>query len=100
MTRHTVFGGLACSALLIGSSGLGIAQQLASAVQESVRTSCASRDLEIITMMEERGNDGSTASAKLAGAASDMMKARAFCRDGMSADGLGAYDGIAASLRD
>lgn len=80
------------------------AQQLSSATphvsnpQATAAPTCASRDIDLITMMEER-SDGSFSSERLLTAHAGMMSARRLCRDGRTADGLTAYDAAALALR-
>ena len=59
---------------------------------------CAARDLQILTMIEDRENTGAVSTERVRDALLAMMHARIVCHDGHVADALALYDGIAQSI--
>jgi hypothetical protein len=59
---------------------------------------CAARDLQILTMIEDRENSGAVSAESVREALLAMMHARIVCHEGHVADALALYDGIAQSI--
>lgn len=59
---------------------------------------CAARDLQILTMIEDRENAGAVSAERVRDALLAMMHARIACHEGHVADALALYDGIAQSI--
>jgi hypothetical protein len=59
---------------------------------------CATRDLQILMLIEERENTDAVSSERLSDAVLTMMTARTMCQDGHEADALATYDSIAGRL--
>jgi hypothetical protein len=57
-------------------------------------TACASRDLNLVTTIEEHGAAQDISPEQLAGAAFTMMRARNACRQGHIADAINIYDSV------
>ena len=92
--------GAACSLALIAGSGW--AQQLSSLPPSmtgvaDARTTCAVRDVAVITMLEDRGPSAS--SELLYQTFWDMVRAREACHNGRSAEGLKIYDSALLKLK-
>jgi hypothetical protein len=60
--------------------------------------SCAERDLQLITSIEEHGNANDVAADRLAAAAFSMFQARKLCGSGRDAEALALYDGTLRGL--
>jgi hypothetical protein len=60
---------------------------------------CAARDLQLLTIIEERENAGSVPAEKLSEALVEMMHARIVCHNGRVLDALAIYDAVAESVR-
>jgi len=64
----------------------------------SLTRGCATRDLQILMLIEERENSNAISAERLSDAMLTMMNARMLCHDGHEADALTMYDSIAGSL--
>jgi hypothetical protein len=73
-------------------AGAGIAATTGHTQQGA--TACASRDLKLMTTIEEHGAAQDISPEQLAGAAFTMMRARNACRQGHIADAINIYDGV------
>ncbi len=60
----------------------------------SFATSCALRDIKVVTLIEEHGEAQILSSARLFDAAQTMLRARATCAEGNVGEALAMYDGI------
>jgi len=60
---------------------------------------CAARDLEVVILIEQRGQGEDVASERVAHAAMTMMVAREVCAAGRVDEALAVYDSIIAALR-
>ncbi len=60
----------------------------------SFATSCALRDIKVVTLIEEHGEAQILSSARLFDAAQTMLRARAICAEGRVAEAHALYDGI------
>ena len=60
---------------------------------------CAARDLQLLTVIEERENAGSIPTEKISEALLEMMHARIVCHQGQVLDALAIYDSVAESIR-
>jgi len=60
---------------------------------------CAARDIQLLTMIEERENAGSIAAKSISDALVEMMHARIVCYQGRVLDALAIYDTVAESVR-
>ena len=60
---------------------------------------CAARDLQLLTVIEERENAGSIPTEKISEALLEMMHARIVCHQGQVLDALAIYDAVAESVR-
>ena len=63
----------------------------------SLTRRCATRDLQILMLIEEE-NSNAISAERLSDAMLTMMNARMLCHDGHEADALAMYDNIARSL--
>lgn len=54
--------------------------------------SCAERDRQLLTSIEDRGNANDVAAERLADAAFSMIQARGICGDGRETEALALYD--------
>ncbi len=59
---------------------------------------CATRDLQILMLIEARENSNAVSPEKLSDAMFTMMHARMVCHEGRAADALALYDNIAQSI--
>ncbi len=59
---------------------------------------CAARDMQILTMIEERVNTNAVSAEVLRDAMLTMMHARTVCHEGYVVDALAIYDQIAQSI--
>ena len=64
----------------------------------SLTRRCATRDLQILMLIEEQENSNAISAERLSDAMLTMMNARMLCHDGHEADALAMYDNIARSL--
>ena len=60
---------------------------------------CATRDFQLLTMIEEQESVGLVSADKLSEALIEMMHARIVCHYGRVLDALAIYDTIAESVR-
>jgi hypothetical protein len=60
---------------------------------------CAARDLQLLTVIEERENAGSIPAEKISEALLEMMHARIVCYQGQVLHALAIYDAVAESIR-
>ena len=60
---------------------------------------CASRDLQLLTVIEEQENAGSIPAEKISEALLEMMNARIVCHQGRVLDALAIYDAVSESVR-
>ena len=99
--QHTsILAAAACGLALL--AGTASAQQMSSLPQSATsvadaRSTCAARDLALITMLEDRGPNAS--SELLHGTLLEMVRARGACKDGQSADALRIYDAALLKLK-
>src|SRR4051794_35837748 len=59
---------------------------------------CAARDMQILTMIEDRANTNAVSAEALRDATLTMMHARNVCHEGYVMDALAIYDQIAQSI--
>jgi hypothetical protein len=64
----------------------------------SVSRTCAQRDLQLVTLLEERGDAQEVAGHKLFEAFLTMMRARNACVEGRESEALSIYDAVAFGL--
>ena len=69
-----------------------------STIAGSFTRGCAARDLQILTLIEERESTNAISAEKLSDAMFMMMDARMICHEGREADALTMYDNVARSL--
>jgi len=70
---------------------------VSAAAAGSFTHACAARDLQILTLIEER-QDGAVSSDRLSNAMLATIDARTLCYDGHEADALRMYDSIVVGL--
>ena len=61
---------------------------------DSFPTSCALREIKVITLVEQHGEAQDLPSDRLLDAALTMLRARSICAEGRVRDALALYDGI------
>ena len=71
---------------------------IASATAGSFTRGCASRDMQILMLIEERESAATISAEKLSDAMFTMMNARLVCHEGHVVDALAMYEKIAQSL--
>jgi hypothetical protein len=59
---------------------------------------CAQRDLQVVTLIEERGDAQDVAASKLLEAYLDMSRARIACIEGRESEALSIYDTVGHGL--
>jgi hypothetical protein len=59
---------------------------------------CARRDLQVVTLIEERGDAQDVAASKLLEAALEMSRARIACIEGRESEALSIYDTVGHGL--
>ena len=59
---------------------------------------CAARDMQVLTIIEERENTDAASAEQLRDAMLTMMHARTVCHEGYVVDALAIYDQIAQSI--
>jgi hypothetical protein len=64
----------------------------------STTLSCADRDVQLITSIEDHGGANDVAPDRLAAAAVSMFQARALCGSGQESEALALYDGTLRGL--
>jgi hypothetical protein len=85
---HQRIAALTC--LLASVAGAGAAERTT-----TIPVECATRDLQLVILLEERGEAQDVASDKLAGAFFTMMRARKACAEGRVSEAEAIYDSIA-----
>lgn len=93
MTKHL----LTCS-VHVAVATLCLGAMINRTTAGSFTRGCATRDLQILMLIEERENTNAVSSERLSDAMLTMMNARMMCHDGHEADALAMYDSIAGSL--
>ena len=76
----------------------GFGPILVAATRPSTTMSCAERDVQLITSIEDRGSANDVASDRLAAAAFSMLQARSLCGSGSEAEALALYDDTLRAL--
>src|SRR5215467_9018978 len=82
----------------IAAAALCLSAMIDCTTAGSFTRGCATRDLQILMLIEERENTNAVSAETLSDAMLAMMKARMVCRDGHEASALTMYDSIAGSL--
>lgn len=80
-------------------AAIGVCVMTNAAAAGSFTRGCAARDLQLLTVIEERENTGSVPEDKLSEALIEMMHARIVCHQGRVLDALAIYDAVAESIR-
>src|SRR5215469_2500934 len=73
----------------IAAAGLCLTAMIDCTTAGSLRRGCATRDLQILMLIEERENSNAISAERLSDAMLTMMNARMLCHDGHEADALG-----------
>ena len=76
------------------ASLLGISATIAVAQSTTGLQVCATRDVEVVTLIEDHGSAADIASERLAKAGLDQMQARLACTSGRPELGIAIYDEI------
>ena len=84
-----------CSVLV---SALCFGTMINSTTAGSFARECATRDLQILMLIEESESTNAILQKDLSDALLTVMNARMICREGHVVDALAIYDGIARSL--
>ena len=92
----TLFRRLALCAL--AAVQLGAMTSAATAGGSSFTRGCAARDLQIISMIEDRENTKAVSAEKLDDAMLTVLHARIVCHEGYVRDALAIYDSVAHSI--
>ena len=82
----------------IAAAALCVSAMIDRTTAGSFTRGCATRDLQILMLIEERENTNAISAERLSDAMLTMMNARMLCHDGHEADALVMYDSIAGSL--
>jgi hypothetical protein len=77
---------------------IGLSTTIDGAFATSSLRACATRDRQVLMLIEERQDANLVTAQTLSEAIFSMMHARTVCRDGRVSDALALYDGIAASI--
>jgi len=85
------------SAWTVAAIGVCVMANIAAA--GSFTRGCAARDLQLLTVIEEREIAGTVPGDKLSEALIEMMHARIVCHEGRVLDALAIYDAVAESIR-
>ena len=80
-------------------AAIGVGMMLDGATAGSFTRGCASRDLQILFLIEEQECAGSVPAERLSDALIEMMHARIVCHEGRVLDALAIYDAVAETLR-
>ena len=80
------------------ASLLGISATIAVAQSTTGSQLCATRDVEVVTLIEDHGSAADIASERLAKAGLDQMQARLACSAGKPEQAIAIYDQIIGSL--
>jgi hypothetical protein len=64
----------------------------------SFTRACATRDLHVLMLIEERESSNAISAEKLSDAVFTMLNARMICNEGRVADALALYDSISQSI--
>ena len=91
-TRPFIYGWLCAAWFTAAISG-------AVAAEPKLALACAERDLAIVTLIEERGEAGTTPSETLGRAFATQIQARTACAQGKVSEALGLYDRIQYAIR-
>jgi hypothetical protein len=75
-----------------------LATMISPSAASSFTRECATRDLQILMLIEARENSNAISPEKLTDAMFTMMHARMVCHEGRAADALALYDNIAQSI--
>ena len=86
-----LFRSVAMMAVLVGS----VAN---SAAGESSFTRCATRDMQVLMMLEQSASDNVTAVPEVSEAFSALFDARIVCIQGRAQDAIAIYDNIASRI--
>jgi len=86
-----LFRSVAIMAVLVGSVA-------SSAAGESSFTRCATRDMQVLMMLEQSASDNVTAAPELNEALSALFDARIVCIQGRALDAIAIYDNIASRI--
>ena len=78
---------------------IGVSVMTQAAAAGSFTRGCAARDLQLLTVIEEREVTGSVPAEILSDALIEMMHARIVCHYGRVLDALAIYDAVAESIR-
>jgi hypothetical protein len=71
---------------------------ISSTIAGSFTRGCAARDIQVLTLIEQRESDGAVMAQKSTDAIMALLHARMVCHEGHVLDALALYDGIARSL--
>jgi hypothetical protein len=86
--------------IVLGIAAVHLAAWTANATAGGFTRGCASRDLQVMMMIERHEGSNSIAPEKLSEAMVSMMNARMVCHEGLVVDALALYDEIIANLAD
>ena len=89
LLERSVGWGLVCACLCTMSNGT---------TAGSFTRGCASRDLQILILIEDRENTDAISTEASSDAMLAMLEARIVCHEGRVMDALALYDGIAKSI--
>jgi hypothetical protein len=92
----TNYSGIAAKAITLVV--LALAAQAGTGQTVAFAPVCAARDLEAVTLIEQRGQGEEMASERVANAAFTMLLAREVCAEGRVEEALALYDSIIGSL--
>jgi hypothetical protein len=98
-TRSSAMNPAGIAAKAITLIVLALAAQAGADQAVSFSPVCAARDLEAVTLIEQRGQGEDMASERVANAAFTMILAREVCAEGRVEEALALYDSIIGSLR-
>ena len=76
----------------------GFGPMIVAATRPGTTSSCAERDVQLITSIEDHGGVNDVASDRLAAAAFSMLQARVLCGAGRESEALALYDGTLRAL--
>jgi hypothetical protein len=92
----TNYSGIAAKAIMLVV--LALAAQAGTGQTVSFAPVCAARDLEAVTLIEQRGQGEEMASERVANAAFTMLLAREVCAERRVEEALALYDSIIGAL--
>jgi len=93
MTKHL----LNCS-VHVALAALCLSTTIDTAIAGSFTRGCASRDLQILRLVEERESTDALSAEILSGAMLTILNARMICYEGHVVDALAIYDDVARNL--